>query len=194
MLAWWFALLVAQALASAVPGPLSALGPAELEKLCSATGGLAGPFGEAEIDRPIVENADWRGPTWSLGSPVGPFTTFQRWTENDSRAAHTLRYQAPTTEQVNREALARYLREIGPSAGWQPFTSDDPIVADIPVTAFSREVVVDGKTTTLWIIADGGLWTTSLYCLRDDFRQEPLRDMLERNARAIAARRRTGEQ
>lgn len=181
-----FVLSLAQSLA--IPSPLADLEPPQIDAMCSPAGGLAGAFGEGEIDRPIVRQSDWSSPAYALETNVGPFTVFERWVSPQSRSVHTLRYKAITTDDVDTAALARHLLAVAPQAGWTAY-SDAPPMGTGP-RHFYKDISVDGRSTRLWLIADGGLWTTSLLCVRDDLRPEPMLNMLERAANAHAARQR----
>ena len=183
-----FAPAISLALSLAMPGPLADLGQPQIDAMCSPAGGPAGPFGEGEIDRPIVRQSDWSSPAYALETNIGPFTVFERWVSPQSRAVHTLRYKAITTDNVDVAALARHLLTVAPQAGWSAY-SDAPPMRTGP-RHFYKDILVDGRSTRLWLIADGGLWTTSLFCVRDDLRPEPMLIMLERAANAHAARQR----
>lgn|GEM_PF-3363351 len=182
------ALAALLALSLATPGPLADLGPEQIEAMCSPEGGLAGPFGEGVVDRPIVRQSDRTSPAYALETNVGPFTAFERWVAPQSRSVHTLRYKAITTDDVDTAALIRHLLAVAPQAGWTAY-SDAPVAASGP-RHFYKEIAIDGRAARLWLIADGGLWTTSLFCTRDDLRPETMLTMLERAANAVAARRR----
>jgi hypothetical protein len=157
-------------IAEAVPNPaerppagtLADIDAAALDAMCSVNGGLAGPFGEAEITAPLLDEGTWKGPTWKLQPYVGPLVQFQRW-----RANTTLRYEGFTTPDFDQDSLAAHIEKVGKESEWKPFRHDNPLIQKWANRYFTKAAELNGKAVTLWLLADGGIETTSLYCSRD---------------------------
>lgn len=146
-----------------VPG-VDRIGAEDLDALCSLDGGPAGPFGKAEISAEKAGDGAWGGSIWRLDSPVGPLVRFERWHPDN---AHTLRYEGDTSDRFDQELLARRLSEIAGESGWAPLTHEDPVVQELGERYFFKDVPGQPFDWRLWLKADGGSSTTSLYCSRE---------------------------
>lgn len=140
-------------------GELQDIDAAALDAMCSVDGGVAGPFGEAEISAPLADEQTWSSPTWKLEPAVGPFTQFERWD-----GGLILRYEGRTSPEFEQIALAAHIADIGAASGWKEFTNEDITVAELGQRHFTKKAQIDGKPGTLWLHADGGILSTSLYC------------------------------
>lgn len=166
--------------------PLSDIGAEKLNAMCSASGGLAGPFSEDTIEADPIAVNEWSTKTWALDPAVGPFETFERWAQPYGTIINTLRYEGATSDELNSSTLASHIQSIAKPAGWTLFTHKDPLIQAEAGYRFFKDVTVDGKETRLWLLADGGSETTSLYCQREDLMSMSL---IKRWERYVAYRR-----
>ncbi|MBV7259641.1 hypothetical protein [Erythrobacter crassostreae] len=171
------------AMAPVQTSALSEISAADLNTLCSFEGGPAGPFGDAVIEaKPIAEN-EYSTMTWALDPPIGPLKRFERWAQPYGTIVNTLRYEGDTSHSFDADTLAAHLRTIAEPAGWTKFEHEDPLIEKAAGHRLFKDVTVNGEETRLWLLADGGSETTSLYCQREDLMGMPLIKRWERYAK-----------
>jgi len=107
-------------------------------------------------------------PEWEFGEPVGPFTRYILRQSPGSNRTHTLRYMAPTSADFDKDVLAKQLAQIAPSQSWSRKTP--PASANIFERytmrySWFKQAQRDRSRVEISLMADGGLETTSLFCV-----------------------------